>query len=378
MTGWRVNAVPNEETADRSGRAGAVRRAAAGGHRRAILIRSAPLWLATLCAGAGWALEQTWEDPKLARGNLTLEEIDKCVRELGADKYAVRAAAAEKLLCSQDLRVLTRLRERAEREEDPEVVQRIRQLLPEMHKRLSDSLYFSDFHVLGPFPLNEEERAAVDDWRNQDCLFIPTGLDKLKTIDLKAEVPLRPDQEAGGPKVKWRRPHPDGRGVLELTALHPEHKEFAHVFLLTFIHSDAEAQATLHLGSDDGLAVWVNGRCVFYGDYHRAVVKDSDQATVKLSKGWNPMLFRVSQGYGGWAFSLRISDAGGRPWPDRKVNPVCNGETLPAIPAPVNLSAEEKAQLPPRAGNPEWNAVPGFVQPPRQEEELLIQEIQEE
>jgi hypothetical protein len=212
---------------------------------------------------------------------------------------------------------------------------------------MKSTTYVKDFWVLGPFPLTEEEKNAINSPQENDCLYVPTGLDTVKEIDLKAEVALRPDQDPKDPKVKWQRPCKGEKGMLDFCQICKERPEFAHVFMLTFVYSDRDRAATLWFGSDDGVALWVNGKCLFYGDYHRAITVDSDQVTVDLKKGWNPVMFRIAQGFGAWAASFRVSDRLGRPWPDKWVDADCGGEAMPVIPSPVQPEGDAKVKLVP-------------------------------
>ena len=313
---------------------------------RALLLSSSLVFPAALLVALrpAAALEQSWEEPG-AKGELTPEQVEQVILDLGAEAFGIRDSAARKLLASGDPRVLVRLMEEQAAAQDPEVRARAGQLLPELKKKGKDNPLIKDFHILGPFPLTDEERACLDQPNEKDCLYVPTGLDELRTIDLSAEVPLRPKQAKDDPKLKWRRPHAGQYGTLDLCAVCQDHREFAHVFLLTFIYCAKPKAATLSFGSDDGIAIWVNGKCVFYGDYHRALTPDSDQLAVDLQKGWNPVLLRIAQGYGEWSVALRVSDARGHPWPAKFIDPQCGGEALPVIPAPKQPDEKEKAQL---------------------------------
>jgi len=300
-----------------------------------------------LLSGLGLgALEQTWEE-HAGETRLTREQLEKAVLELSADKYGIRDAAAKRLVRAADDRVLTRLMDEASGGLEAQRRSRAMQLLAKVREQLKATTYVKDFWVLGPFPLTADERNAVSRPLENDCLYVPTGLDKLEEIDLDAEVPLRPDQEATGTKLKWHRPCEGAKGTLDLTEVCKKTPEFAHAFLLTFVYCKQDRAATFSFGSDDGIAMWLNGKCIFYGDYHRELKVDSDQVTVDLKAGWNPVLMRIAQGYGEWGVSFRVADRLGRPWPGKWIDPVCGGQKLPAIPAPRQPDkAEKEAVIP--------------------------------
>lgn len=77
-----------------------------------------------------------------------------------------------------------------------------------------------------------------------------------------------------------------------------------------------EAQdVVFRMGSDDGIKLWVNGEVVHENDTDRGCVIDEDAAPAKLTAGRNALLAKISQGAGGWGFSLRITTPDGRPVP---------------------------------------------------------------
>ena len=61
------------------------------------------------------------------------------------------------------------------------------------------------------------------------------------------------------------------------------------------IDSERDQQATLLLGSDDGVKVWVNGELVHANHVHRAAAYGQDQVQVRLRRGRNIMLVKLEQ-----------------------------------------------------------------------------------
>lgn len=306
------------------------------------------LFIATLPSGVLLGLEQQWEEAG-GKPHLSCEQVEQALLDLSAEQYAIRDAAAQRLLRAADTRVLTRLMEEAEGGLEAQPRSQAMQLLAQVREKLRSTAFIKDFWMLGPFPMTAEEKQANDKPLDNDCLYIPTGLDLIKTIDLKAQVPLRPDQAPSGPSVKWNRPCKGEKGTLDLCKIYTETPEYAHAFLLTFVYSDRDRPATFYFGSDDGLAIWLNGKCVFYGDYQRPMVVDSDQVTVDLKKGWNPLLLRISQDCIAWLLAFRVADRLGRPWPEAWVDPDCGGKKHPVIPGPVQPADAEKEALIPEA-----------------------------
>jgi lysophospholipase L1-like esterase len=75
---------------------------------------------------------------------------------------------------------------------------------------------------------------------------------------------------------------------------------------------DAASPCTLHLsmGSDDGLAVVVNGKRVFAHDVLRSLKAGEDETDVALARGPNDILFMVTQGAGDYALAVEAEVRG--------------------------------------------------------------------
>ena len=72
------------------------------------------------------------------------------------------------------------------------------------------------------------------------------------------------------------------------------------------------------LGSDDGIAVWVNGQRAFVFEAMRACVLDENIVPVELVAGWNSILVKVTQYGGAWVFALRMLSTSRTPLTDAR------------------------------------------------------------
>ena len=77
-------------------------------------------------------------------------------------------------------------------------------------------------------------------------------------------------------------------------------------YLRTYIWSPKPQPATLKLGSDDGIKVWLNGKVVHANNVLRSLIRDEDKVKVALKKGWNPLMLKVTNNGGGWEASACI------------------------------------------------------------------------
>jgi len=83
-------------------------------------------------------------------------------------------------------------------------------------------------------------------------------------------------------------------------------QERCYGYAFTYVYVQESEKVELLAGSDDGIAIWVNGVNVHYNDTWRGVELDNDVVPVVLRKGWNAILLKISQGNGDWGFVFRI------------------------------------------------------------------------
>ncbi|MBN2449729.1 MAG: ThuA domain-containing protein [Lentisphaeria bacterium] len=92
-------------------------------------------------------------------------------------------------------------------------------------------------------------------------------------------------------------------------------------YVRTHVHVPDPTKATLELGSDDGVKVWLNGALVHRNDARRAVKPAADKADVTFQAGWNSLLVKVTQIGGHWGMCARIRPAKGTPLPELLIQP---------------------------------------------------------
>ena len=76
-------------------------------------------------------------------------------------------------------------------------------------------------------------------------------------------------------------------------------------YLFRTIHSSIEQERELSIGSDDSFKIWLNGKLVTAKYITRGLAPDQDKVKVRLSKGENKLLFKVSNGGGGYGFYFK-------------------------------------------------------------------------
>ena len=81
--------------------------------------------------------------------------------------------------------------------------------------------------------------------------------------------------------------------------------DFRATYAYRTIRSAEARRVDLSLGSDDRLKVWLNGRLVFEHATPRGAAPDQDRVTVDLEEGDNPLLLKIVNDGGGYAFYFR-------------------------------------------------------------------------
>lgn len=79
-----------------------------------------------------------------------------------------------------------------------------------------------------------------------------------------------------------------------------------------YVYSPRDVDVVLLLGSDDGIAVWLDGEEVWRNPAVRPLQADVDKVPLKLSKGWHSLFLKVSQETGEWGLCARLVDEEGQ------------------------------------------------------------------
>ncbi len=161
------------------------------------------------------------------------------------------------------------------------------------------------------FGLRPAARKFIREW-NLVGPFDAADLDDLPTVyppETEA-APAKSYKGKNGDTVKWRTFRAGESGYVRLDDLIRPNEQ-AIAYGLAYVHSPEDREATLLVGSDDGVRVWINGEIVHTNPVYRAAEPDLDRVPVRLKKGWNKVLVKDLQGAGGWGFYVRIADPEG-------------------------------------------------------------------
>ena len=148
---------------------------------------------------------------------------------------------------------------------------------------LETSPTFSIWHMIGPF-----KAASFDEAWSKD--FGPET-----KVDLK---------QAFG-KVKWKK-----QDKLADGKVHPLSGENSSWYFHRTATVPADQETELSVGSDDAIAVWVNGKQVHANKTLRGAVPDQDKVKVQLTKGKNDLLIKIVNGGGPAGFYFKAKSVG--------------------------------------------------------------------
>jgi hypothetical protein len=153
---------------------------------------------------------------------------------------------------------------------------------------------FHDWYLAGPFP------------RDFSAVHPPEA-----GVDLAATYP-----GIDGAPVRWSRILPPGAPALGAGPVDLEQCFSPAKHMLAYAYArvavDEACPVTLFTGSDQEIAVWVNGKLVMERkDYYRVFTLDQDRTPLTLHKGENTILVKLAHDWEGWKFNFRLADAEG-------------------------------------------------------------------
>ncbi len=171
-------------------------------------------------------------------------------------------------------------------------------------------LALSLFALTFSSPTSSQE--FVHDWLILGEFTSSEGGPMLNKDFLAGEAKVIPQAGTKASGKIWFRYHSDENDLDLLQEDLPfEIRENAVAYFGTFIFSPIAQKGRLLLGSDDGVAVWLNGSKIHLNEVSRGVSTDDDTVAVSLGEGWNTLLMKVHNGGGRWGVCARVADAEG-------------------------------------------------------------------
>ena len=151
--------------------------------------------------------------------------------------------------------------------------------------------YIPEWYVIGPFP------NPLDAKKNR------LGLDTPYPPETDADI-AKTYQGAGQKPVGWVLVKTPPHGNIDLTRFEPN--ELVVAYAMTHVYSPKEQTVLLFIGTDDGGKVLLNDKEVFRKLVIRGAGADQDTVVLHLSQGWNKLVMKIENNYGGFGFFARV------------------------------------------------------------------------
>ncbi len=153
----------------------------------------------------------------------------------------------------------------------------------------------SDWRVLGPFPTG----IAADLWNSVEATKL------MEKTMLMTPIAEESTLDPATLSATAKRVHDE---VIDFNKVFGQAHESAIAYAVAEFESTRDiAKASIHLGSDDGVVVYLNGVKIHSVAQIRGVSMDEDSIDgVHVKKGRNVLVVKVGQGYGGWGLTVRV------------------------------------------------------------------------
>ena len=174
-------------------------------------------------------------------------------------------------------------------------VEELRRLGRDPQDLLRGQGYIIDWWLIGPM--------ADRDGKGLEEVYFPE-----EVIDLENE------QRIGPRRFRWKKP--GGISLDGRIQLVPEFRRSDRMVAYAYaeVFAPEAGDAVFKMGSDDGIACFLNKKRVHLQKGTRSLTPDQDSVPVKLEKGKNQVLLKISNDSGDWGFAFRITDPAGKPF----------------------------------------------------------------
>lgn len=167
-----------------------------------------------------------------------------------------------------------------------------------------DRVFIPDWYVIGPFA---NPRNSETDRKGIDIIYPPEEeFDTGKTYSgIDSQL------------VRWKLMEISKNGFLSLWNKFDPY-ELIVAYAHTFIYAPEDQRVDLLIGTDDGAKVFLNDKEIYRFLEVRIAEPDQDVITLDLKKGWNSLLIKIENNFGGYGFYARLRDLNN----SLKINPL--------------------------------------------------------
>ncbi|HCK98724.1 MAG TPA: hypothetical protein DHW42_01270 [Candidatus Marinimicrobia bacterium] len=170
-------------------------------------------------------------------------------------------------------------------------------------QEINEDIHYSQQEMAGIFYRVRKPEEFVNVWQ----VAGPFSKEGVKGVDL-IDMKFPPEIIREFPKWKKLPMGESGLRADEIDLAKYFGQENCVAYLQTNVWINKTQQILFELGSDDGVKVWLNDQLVHRNNAVRGHEPGQDVVNVQLEKGWNKVVIKITQGVGGWACSLALTD----------------------------------------------------------------------
>jgi len=129
-------------------------------------------------------------------------------------------------------------------------------------------------------------------------------------------------------KAEWRICPVKTKGkspILSLDTILGKHSKRA-AYVRTWLLANEAVDARLEAGSDDGIKIWLNGKLIYKNPQPGECKPGEHKKDVRLKKGANLLMMKITQDTGPWEFSARLLGRDGKPLAGVAIDPYHAGK----------------------------------------------------
>ncbi|HRS93653.1 MAG TPA: hypothetical protein P5179_00105 [Candidatus Latescibacteria bacterium] len=153
---------------------------------------------------------------------------------------------------------------------------------------------------IGPFPCRKNEFSVV---------YPPE-----RGVDLAAMYSAYDGYDVPGGDLRWKRVDLDATGFVDLKEI-VSGQDSVLAYSVAWVDVPTLTRAELRVGSNDYVAVFVNGREVLRSTRGRVALRDENVIPVQLTPGWSEIMVKCGNVRRAWGFYLRVTDENGNEVP---------------------------------------------------------------
>ena len=168
---------------------------------------------------------------------------------------------------------------------------------------LSSDGFVRDWLILGPFPNPKDKLSSPDGGYQTDYLQSLGGEEKA-VLTTNAQT-LFKDEKENSQIVRTTRAQSASSGVFHFDTVF-KRADYKIAYAFCYIRSDKEQTVTGYFGSNDDAKIWVNRELVHQYPGARSCSPRQDTFSFQLKQGLNPILVKVCERWGDWAFVLEV------------------------------------------------------------------------